>query len=103
MVSEHYLINFGRSTKVSLSIFRAVYSSAQNVFTIPTRAYRRTYAVMDCSLETSERVHRILSRRKLALCASCGRVIALSDRYCRICGHGQHADTQYADVQVIDR
>lgn len=101
MVREHYLVTYGRTTKVPYSIFRAVYSAAQNVFTIPTRAYRRTYAVMDCSLETSERVHRILSRRKLALCSSCGRVIALSDRYCRVCGHGQHTDTQY--VQVIDR
>ena len=101
MISERYLINFGRSTKVSLPIFRAVYSSAQTVFSVRTKAYVRTYAVMDGSIESAEKVHRILSARKLALCSGCGRVIALSDRYCRVCGHGQHADTQY--VQVIDR
>ena len=103
MVSEHYLINFGRSTKVSLPIFRAVYSSAQTVFSVRTKAYVRTYAVMDGSIESAEKVHRILSARKLALCSDCGRVIALADRYCRVCGKGQHTDTQYADVQVIDR
>ena len=103
MVSEHYLINFGRSTKVSLPIFRAVYSSAQTVFVIRTKAYRRTYAVMDGSIESAEKAHRLLSLRKLALCSECGRVIALADRYCRVCGHGQQTDTQYADVQVIDR
>ena len=103
MVKEHYLVTYGRTTKVPYSIFRAVYSSAQNVFTVPTRAYRRTYAVMDGSIESAEKVHRILSARKLSLCADCERVIALSDRYCRVCGKGQHTDTQYADVQVIDR
>ena len=100
MVKEHYLVTYGRTTKVPYSIFRAVYSSAQNVFTIPTRAYLRTYATLDCSLETSERVYRILSRRKLALCSDCGRVIRAADRFCPICGHGQHGETRYSDVQV---
>lgn len=95
MISERYLINFGRSTKVSLPIFRAVYSSAQTVFVIRTKAYRRTYAIMDGSLESAEKAYRILSARKLSLCADCERVIALSDRYCKVCGHGQHTDTQY--------
>ena len=99
MVREHYLVTYGRTTKVSLSIFRAVACTAQTVFSVRTRAYVRTYATLDCSLETSERVYRILSRRKLALCAECGRVIRAGDNFCPICGHGQH----YPDVQVIDR
>jgi len=98
MLREHYLINFGRATKVSRRVFCAVAYTAQTVFSVRTKAYVRTYATLDCSLETSERVHRILSRRKLALC-ECGRVIRAGDNFCPICGHGQH----YPDVQVIDR
>ena len=89
MIREHYLINFGRATKVSRRVFCAVGYNAQNVFTIPTRAYRRTYAVMDDTIESAEKVHRLLSLRKLALCSSCNRVIRLADNYCCHCGSEQ--------------
>jgi hypothetical protein len=103
MIREQYLINFGRCTKVPQSVFGAVYSSAQTVFVIRTKAYRRTYAVMDGSIESAEKVNRILSARKLALCSGCERVIRAGDNFCPICGHGQHGETRYADVQAIDR
>lgn len=91
MIREQYLINFGRCTKVPQSVFCAVAYNARSVFTVETRAYARTYAIMDGSLETSERVYRILSRRKLSLCADCGRVIRASDRFCSVCGAGQRS------------
>lgn len=97
MVSENYLITYGRTTKVPQSVFRAVYSSAQTVFAIRTKAYHRTYAVMDGSIESAEKAHRLLSLRKLALCSDCGQVIALADRYCRVCGAGQHSETRYSN------
>jgi hypothetical protein len=96
MIREQYLINFGRCTKVPQSVFCAVGYTAQIVFTVQTRAYARTYATLDCSLETSERVYRILTKHKLALCSSCNRVIRAADRFCSVCGAGQHSDTRYS-------
>ena len=96
MINEEYLINFGRATKVSRRVFCAVGYSARIVFTIPTRAYRRTYAIMDGSIESAEKAHRLLSARKLALCSSCNRVIRADDRFCSVCGAGQRSDTRYS-------
>lgn len=97
MIREQYLINFGRCTRVSQRVFCAVAYNAQNVFSIRTRAYNRTYAIMDGSLESAERVHRILSQRKLALCSDCGRVVRAADRFCSVCGAVQHCVPSYRD------
>ena len=96
MIREQYLINFGRCTKVPQRVFCAVAYNARNIFSIRTRAYIRTYAIMDGSLESEEKTHRLLSARKLALCSSCNRVIRAGDRFCSVCGQDQYSDTQYS-------
>lgn len=108
MITEFYTINYGRCTRISRNIWEAVFpnvATRARAFVIKTRAYNRNYLVMDESLESAERVHRLLSARKLALCADCGRVVAAADRFCAFCGALQLSKcepTYRGDVVVVD-